>query len=748
INPKTFLFFRNQFHLSTQSRAINWVIVNDDGWQSPHSSFYIVLPDVPNENPENNLLLESFESNHDWPPISSGLPEEFYQGAVKYILEMGANFAEHLDMLEEELKNKDASFTFEKVLSPLLKDEGNAYLAISSVQLKMLTDWPECNILDWEKDFDAITSLFISEMADRSSHQIIVDSVKRIPESDLAKLDPWKRRLVEILKMEWNMHGFQPDPTNNKHDRKEQNYVKGLFHEIRTYGRRYLACILCDPRHANVQVSVRDRSQLKHVPPKLLKKLANGNDPEKGPWKASTDSSSMFDLLKYSNAREQKKELWDAWIARSRISQHIGFKSTAHHQLSTKMIGNPETLRDFIAGLYYRFRPVIIDRYEQWSKYAEKEEGIKLPFGQLRTSDLFYVCRREAEHFHSVDMLDVMNYFPAWPTFEKILALTKRIMGIDFKEISSNNSLERCHPSVRIFEVTDKTSSEHLGRFYVDVFSREGKIDWGWQTNIWRLKDETKGLDKLIWMVGNLEEDEYLHYEELEKLLETFGNAIQLFLTRSPYMQLTIPHVMYSYEWDAKDFLKSFFKFFLSKPDMLMTMSSQHLKTGQLLSPEKAKNISHALARGNFWDTWRTLFWADYDLSLFELEKFQDKYYLDLYKEVYAEYFPFPIEHNNFHPCSFIPIFVPHSMPCMYYRKLWCETLALDVHQTFDNEGDTLSTANRLKEIWLNNGALKSQWEMYTQFQGREPNVLAISNYYDPILTPLLNEDKKVAIGC
>lgn len=116
-----------------------------------------------------------------------------------------------------------------------------------------------------------------------------------------------------------------------------------------------------------------------------------------------------------------------------------------------------------------------------------------------------------------------------------------------------------------------------------------------------------------------------------------FGNAIQLFLTRSPYMQLTIPHVMYSYEWDAKDFLKSFFKFFLSKPDMLMTMSSQHLvrslndyfilhffqKTGQLLSPEKAKNISHALARGNFWDTWRTLFWADYDLSLFELEKFQ-----------------------------------------------------------------------------------------------------------------------------
>jgi len=31
------------------------------------------LPNVPDENPQNNVLLESLESNSDWPPISSGL---------------------------------------------------------------------------------------------------------------------------------------------------------------------------------------------------------------------------------------------------------------------------------------------------------------------------------------------------------------------------------------------------------------------------------------------------------------------------------------------------------------------------------------------------------------------------------------------------------------------------------------------------------------------------------------------------
>jgi Zn-dependent oligopeptidase len=96
------------------------------------------------------------------------------------------------------------------------------------------------------------------------------------------------------------------------------------------------------------------------------------------------------------------------------------------------MIGNPETLREFIAGLYHRFRPVLIERYKAWSKYAEKEEGITT-FGQLRTCDLFYICRREAEYFFGVDMLDVMNYFPAWPTFEKILSVIQLFLGIDFK---------------------------------------------------------------------------------------------------------------------------------------------------------------------------------------------------------------------------------------------------------------------------------------------------------------------------
>lgn len=43
-----------------------------------------------------------------------------------------------------------------------------------------------------------------------------------------------------------------------------------------------------------------------------------------------------------------------------------------------------------------------------------------------------------------------------------------------------------------------------------------------------------------------------------------------------------------------------------------------------------------------------------------------------MYRELYAEYFPFERERNNYQPCSFIPIHMPPFMS-MYYRKLWTE---------------------------------------------------------------------------
>jgi Zn-dependent oligopeptidase len=63
--------------------------------------------------------------------------------------------------------------------------------------------------------------------------------------------------------------------------------------------------------------------------------------------------------------------------------------------------------------------------------------------------------------------------------------------------------------------------------------------------------------------------------------------------------------------------------------------------------------------------------------------------------------------------------------------------LALDIHETFNREKDPQATGERLKLNVLNVGAGEMQGELYRRFQGRDPSVAALCDFYDPPLSYL-----------
>ncbi|CAJ0937415.1 unnamed protein product, partial [Mesorhabditis belari] len=67
----------------------------------------------------------------------------------------------------------------------------------------------------------------------------------------------------------------------------------------------------------------------------------------------------------------------------------------------------------------------------------------------------------------------------------------------------------------------------------------------------------------------------------------------------------------------------------------------------------------------------------------------------------------------------------------MYYRKLWSEMLALDIHETFRLEGDEPTTGQRLKTAVLERGAGDVAKELYRRFQGRDPSMATASTAED-----------------
>ncbi|KJH47612.1 hypothetical protein DICVIV_06319 [Dictyocaulus viviparus] len=137
---------------------------------------------------------------------------------------------------------------------------------------------------------------------------------------------------------------------------------------------------------------------------------------------------------------------------------------------------------------------------------------------------------------------------------------------------------------------------------------------------------DARGLDKLVYLIGSAIAPtqalpSLLHHQQLQQLLFHVGRALQMLLSRSPYRDIAIPWApFYASDWDAADAFPTFLQFFVYKPTLLQSLGSPHVVNGTTISDDAANNICLALSRATLWDSYRTLFWSDLDLTIFEME--------------------------------------------------------------------------------------------------------------------------------
>lgn len=737
--------------------------------------YYITYPAVPDQTPQNNPFLYHISQNSDWPPLSSALPEQIYEGAIRLLMDYGASVYEMQELLSED---RDMERTFNSVLFPLVSEEYDALYAFNIALLKLMTDWPgsieltlaDVYVLDGLMRNElyakfchrheinrAIMEIYQKEQEKGTTHQGFSDT-----DVSNHRLDYWDNKLLENYSMFLKMSGKD----RLKIDKKLTEVLPSWDKGVDIWHKKYISQV--QSTNYQNQFIIAERKQLKYAPVHILRRLTVTNDPERGPWMCQMTPRHVYPFLRYCSSRTLRSGVWDRWVSKSAFehkhqnnssiieeirfivqgrARDLGWNSPAEYSLSFMMAGSPTTVRDFIDLLRSRLTPAFADRYVELKQFAEKNEGIRT---DLQPYDLYYISRREAEVYYNVDFLELQNYFQFWPTFEKVIDIASYIMGLKFQDIT-NSSLERCHPSIRIYAVSDKANGEHLGRFYVDPLRRKEKLTKMWTCILARTANKARNLDKIVCLTGVAEEPDengisLLHYEQLEKLLFNVGRAVQYLISRSPYHSIAIPDSDYA-DFDAENFFPDFMKFFIFKPNILKTMSNPHALTGKILDDQNAQDFSLALARSNLWESYRALFFADFDLTLFSMENWRKTFWLDIYRQKYRDYFPFPLEKGNFQPCSFIPLFNKLPLVGIYYRRLWSEMLALDIHETFDRENNVINTGERLKNTMLVYGGGELQGYLYNRFQGRDPTVGAICDFYDPPQNLIESDVQKRMLG-
>lgn len=704
--------------------------------------YYVIFPVIPEETVENNSFMYNIAKAEDWPKLATASPKEMYEGTVRMLMEYGATVQEHLEHLP---KIPPEERTFDNVVAPLLHEEWEVNYAFQTLIVKMLTDWPDCNRKLFDADLHHIKIMCARDHMEKLMNKDFQEAISYLY-THKEGLDEWQLRLLEWFLLEVKASGL------DKTDVKTRKLIGSWGKFVDEYRSKYISnAMATNDQHT---FTVTDIGALKEAPPHVLQKLAV--QPEKwesGPWRGRMTPHTLLPFMQYCSDRGLRAEAWEKWTSKASfdhdfynnsinieelrhnnegLAKTLGYSSVAEHRLANKMASSPDTVRSFLDALIRRVRPVLMDRMDAWTAFAQAKELMK---GDLQAHDLFYISRKEAEHHYDVDALDLMNHFPFWPTFDNLAKIVSHIFGLQFKDIT--DGLERAHPDARVFSVTDLSTGKHLGRLYVDPFDRESKRG-GWNTLLGRMDSSERGLDKIVYMIGSAiaptqHGPSVLHYQQLQQLLFNFGRSVQLLLSQSPYRDIAIPWApFYASDWDAADMFPAFLQFFMYKPSLIQSLSSPHLATGEQLSDMHANNVALALSRGTLWESYRTLFWADFDLSIYEMEDRKKKFWLDLYREKSKEYFPFRQNKNDYHPCSFFPIFALQPHMAMYYRKLWTEMLALDIHETFNAENDECKTGERLKSTVLYKGAGDVAKELYRRFQGRDPSVGAICDFYDP----------------
>ncbi|KAK5970941.1 Oligopeptidase A [Trichostrongylus colubriformis] len=618
--------------------------------------YYVVFPHIPDETVENNRFMYNISKGEDWPTLATATPKEMYEGTVRMLMEYGATCMEHLELLN---KLSAEERTFETVVEPLLTEEYDVDYALQTLLLKMLTDWPDCDRKLFDADLHHIKIMSARDHMEKLSNSDFQDAIKQLYDAKEG-LDEWQLRLLEWYLLEIRASGL------DRRDEKTRKLIGSWNRFIDEYRSKYIAKW------------------------------------EEGPWRGRMTPYSIYPFLEYCRNRQLRAEAWEKWISKASfdhdfynnsvnveelrhnnegLAKTLGFSSVAEHRLANKMAASPDTVRSFLNALTRRIRPVFIDRMESWTAFAQAKEMMS---SSLQAHDLAYICRREAEQHYDVDPLDLMNHFPFWPTFTNLTKIIGSIFGLEFHDVT-DGGLERAHPDVRIFSVDDVTTGEHLGRLYIDPYDREAKRGT-WNTLLGRMESKVRGLDKIVYLIGSAiapmgSTPSLLHHQQLQQLLFHVGRSVQMLLSRAPYRDIAIPWApFYASDWDAADAFPAFLQFFVYKPTLLQSLSSPHILNNSTMSDEYANNICLSLSRSTLWESYRSMFWADFDLTIFEMEDRKQKFWLDLYREMTKEYFPFKAGRNDYQPCSFIPIFGLQPYMGMYYRKLWTEEHYLVVY--------------------------------------------------------------------
>jgi len=222
---------------------------------------------------------------------------------------------------------------------------------------------------------------------------------------------------------------------------------------------------------------------------------------------------------------------------RNNIAQRLGYKSWDDYQTEIKMAKSGAGAKKYIGDLVTGIQPKFSAELAELQKMKAAETGD--PKATINTWDFRYYDNQLLKQKYTVDKESLRNFFPYQKVVDGMFNIYQNIFGLKFTQIEPPY---KWIDDLQLYMVTDSTTDEPLGMFYLDMFPREGKFNHFAQFGIigGKLLANGKYQRPTVALLCNFPppgpgKPSLMSHDEVEVLFHEFGHCLHSIVTRAHY---------------------------------------------------------------------------------------------------------------------------------------------------------------------------------------------------------------------
>ncbi|WP_254519263.1 M3 family metallopeptidase [Aquimarina sp. Aq78] len=555
----------------------------------------------------------------------------------------------------------------------------------------------------------------------------VYDNAQKTP------LEADQQRVVDLTYKSFAMNGAELD------EEKKKRYA-AINKELSELYTNFSNNVLEDEEG---YVTYLTKDQLSGLSDPLIKayaKAATDRDQD-GKYAVTNTRSSMDPFLTYSDERAIREKVWRTYYSRGdngdakdnneniakilklrkeRVGL-LGHDNYADWRLQNRMAKNPDNAMKLMNAVW----PAAIARVKEEvvdMQAVADANGDKIT---IEPWDYRYYAEKVRKKKYDLDSDEVKQYLQLDKLREAMFFVAGELFNFKFTPIE-DGKVPVFHEDVKVWEVNDKTSGEHIGLWYLDPFARPGKRSGAWATTYrshttFDGKKNVLGSNNSNFVKPAPGEAVLVSWDDATTFFHEFGHALHFFSSEVKYPTLN------GGVRDYTEFQSQLLERWLST-DKVIDNYLVHYKTGEAIPKTLVDKIKKAATFNQGFATTEYLASALMDMKFhladptnIDVDKFEKETLTELHmpKELV-------MRHRTPH---FGHVFSGEGYATAYYGYMWADVLTSDAAEAFAEAPggfyDKEVAAKLVKYLFAPRNAMDPA-EAYRKFRGRDAKIEAL----------------------